>query len=375
MDYSELKRMMQPYGCVSTRVVNYLQDKTGLSLEELSAEELNKYLQTVNNPAEYFDSTGNSVEKDSDKVSYVWVSTPYTDRYSKEPLIIGFHNHTGLEMVGYFVGSRKRALNSLNAYLAEDESEKSPKSFLNKLYDSLLLKDAWNKLPKNKILETLIHICESRIQEHPEYCIKNESGTEICYNTGLLDIYGNDILILKKDIDGSVYRDLSPSKTQLKQDGFAEVKCAPIQFYQNREELIFKASIDDFDLEDVGRLKHVLDSRIERFPKECQSQGCDVLFQKIRSSMEFDLKMIVRNPYWAAAFYNVKQDSIQHMFPLYITKSFAETPDLAMIVSKGEHFYEVKTVIKLEDAYANAVCLATPPSEWLQSSVNRLDFT
>lgn len=63
------------------------------------------------------------------------------------------------------------------------------------------------------------------------------------------------------------------------------------------------------------------------------------------------------------------------MFPLYITKSFAEIPDLAMIVSKGEHFYEVKTVIKLEDAYANAVCLATPPSEWLQSSVNRLDFT
>ena len=43
-------------------------------------------------------------------------------------------------------------------------------------------------------------------------------------------------------------------------------------------------------------------------------------------------------------------------------------PSLAMIVGKGEHYYEVRTVLPLNLAYANAACLASPPSTWLREA-------
>lgn len=75
-----------------------------------------------------------------------------------------------------------------------------------------------------------------------------------------------------------------------------------------------------------------------------------------------------RNPYWAAPFYNIKQDEVQYLLPLFIG-SLSEKPSLAMIVGKGEHYYEVRTVLPLNLAYANAACLASPPSTWLRNTL------
>lgn len=198
-------------------------------------------------------------------------------------------------------------------------------------------------------------------------CAYNEAETKLAYNIGLISVYGGDIVILA-DLDEAgiiTNRAVVQSKTQLMREGFKSTEILPISFYQDRKELIFSATAEDFDLNDFGRMKHIIKQRRERFPEKFHSMPEDELFSKLRSSLEFDLKMTARNPYWASPFYNIRQDEIQYLLPLFMG-SLSEEPSLAMVIGKGEYFYEVRTVLPLKKAYVNAACLASPPSTWLR---------
>lgn len=256
-----------------------------------------------------------------------------------------------------------------------DEMEYNHGTLLSDIYEMLLIKGDWARLPNYRVLGELIRLSEAKIINDEKQHKNNKNGiynkdhTKVAYNPGLISIYGNDIILIA-DIDSSgdfTNRRIAQSKTQLRQEGFESVDISPVSFYQSRHDLIFSATAEDFDLDDFARMRHIIECRRERFPKEAREMPEDELFNKIRASLEFDLKMTARNPYWAAPFYNIKQDEVQYLLPLFIG-SLSEKPSLAMIVGKGEHYYEVRTVLPLNLAYANAACLASPPSTWLKEA-------
>lgn len=245
----------------------------------------------------------------------------------------------------------------------------------------LLIKGTWAKLPNYRIIDELLKIIEAKLSNEWKNgdncsCLRNESNNKIVYNTGLIDNYGNDILVMAKlDEYGNISsREVVKSKTQLRRMGFQATDVAPVSFYKNRQDLILQASEEEFDLENIRRIRHITEERRWRFPENVNNMSDDELFTRIRESLKFDLKMIVRNPYWSAPFYNIKQNEIQHLLPLF-TGSLSDEAQLALVIGRGEYFYEIKTVLPLEDAYANASCLASPPSTWLENCLkSNIDY-
>lgn len=360
MTAEELADILYSYGIARSNLFDFFTTAVGRTLTEEDGAEMRGYLNNVANCIEYRNAAGHKCKRDDSK--YLWLSTGLSNN-NNEPVLIGFvrwdNEHP---FYSYFTGPYYKLEKNLSDYTAED----SKPSLFQELYDSLLRKEEWKPDNDHAILREFLHICESRILATPNLCLCNEDGSKIAYNTGLIDIYGTDIYVMVDNTGSSSKRSIVHSKSEMKQEGFKQTQIDPIQFYDNREELLFVADREDFDLEDVNRLQHVLDERRDRFPEEAKKVGTDVLFTKLRSSIEFNLRMIARNPYWAAPFYNVKSNEIQHLLPLYVTGSFSDAPDLAMVIGKGAYYYEVRTVLPLDKAYANATCLAAPPSPWLK---------
>lgn len=368
MTESEFRKIIDQFGFIAVKMIDTFETKIEKNIAEIDYQELKSYFDCIS--PEYRLPSG-AITEDAEQTLYMWVSTPFDDAQAHTPVYFAFRRRDieSEEWFVYMIATYGFLENNMskfvNGTLEPKRSEED--TFLHQLYDLLLLKNNWGALPGYKVLMNFIKAAENRIMVCPEYRLDSVDGKKMTYNTGLIDTYGNDIYIMiEVDETGIVlHRTIAPSKNTMRAAGFNEVKCKAVQFYEDASELILKANINDFDLEDVGHLKHALEKRIDRFPKDCRELGGDILFQRLKASLEFDLKMVNRNPYWAAAFYNIKGNTIHHLLPLYITNSFSETPDIAVIINRGEYYYEVATVLKLEDAFANAACLATPPSSWL----------
>lgn len=376
----ELRDLFAKYGNMSDKMVECLETYSKMNAREL-VKNAKAMFENLLNPAEYLDKKGDPCSKEQAK--YVWVSSGVEDAMKGNPLYVAFvkNDENGKKIYGhdyycYYVGTRSILERNLASYLSDaEEVGKESTKLCAEIYDMLLVKGDWAKLPGYYLLREMLELTESKIRNDEEQgyadrnCTYNENRTKIAYNPGLISIYGNDIIIVADVDENGVLsnRRISQSKTQLKQEGFVTTDVQPVMFYQSRKDLIFSATADDFDLDNFGRLRHIIEQRRDRFPEDAKNLPDDELFNKIRTSLEFDLKMTARNPYWAAPFYNVKQDEIQYFLPLF-TKSLSDEPTLAMVVGKGEHYYEVRTVLPLKLAYANAVCVASPPSSWLEKT-------
>lgn len=384
MDYAqnhyELRNLLYDIGYIKEDLITRLEDQTGMSSASI-AKHLENRLKTISNAIEYKDKYGNDTTEED--AYYVWVSTGLEDIsnvYGNTIYIAFAKNTERLDMkdIQKYFCYRVATLYSLERNLEKwSNGEVSPTKqakteLYSQIYNMLLVKDGWDVLPEYKQIGELLKLMEAKIENEIEAgtkdpgCLFNNDNTRIAYNTGLINLYGKDIVIIA-DLDSAgeiASRKIMLSKTQMKQDGFSQTEIAPVKFYENRKDLIFSADIDDFDLDDIARIQHVVEHRRDRFPDCAKEMSDDELVGKIQSSLEFDLKMTARNPYWAAPFYNIKNNTIQYLLPLFL-HSFSDKPDLAMIVGKGEHFYEVRTVLALSSAYANAACLVSPPSAWL----------
>lgn len=360
-DLDCIKRLFDEYGSVGDNIIQMTSLFSGLNYVEVF-NQIKVHLSNVSNVAQYLNKDGEVCEKED--CAFIWVSTGLIDQKKNLPLFIGFRrgdrrledNHK----VRYFAyrvdtyGGLAKNLEMFDNYSKKD-------TFLDDLYEILLIKEDWD----TEVLDAFIRICECKISSKDAAYLVNETSTKICYNTGLINIYGNYIYIIAT-LDGNS-KSLVVSKTHLKQEGFLQTDVEPISFYKSREELIFKATAEDFDLDDIQRLKHIVTSRRDRFPESAKDLTDDEICNRIKASLEFDLKMTARNPLWAAPFYNVKASEIQYFLPLYLG-SLTEDADLALVVAKGEHFYEVRTVLPLHTAYTNSRCVVSPSNAWLKKN-------
>ena len=354
-----IKELFKEYGSISDGIMQMMCHFTSMSKKEVHSE-VSSHLSNVSNAVQYLNKDAEICKKE--EAAFIWISLGLTDTKKGLPLYIGFRlGDRGLEdnsKIRYFA-YRIDTYEGLKRNLEENDNYTKKDTFLEDLYGMLLIKEDWD----TEVLDAFIHICECKINNEDATYLVNDARTKICYNTGLINIYGNYIYIIAT-LDGNS-KSLVLSKTHLKQEGFVKTEVEPIGFYTDRQELIFKATADDFDLDDIQRLKHIVTSRRERFPESAKDLTDDEICNRIKASLEFDLKMTARNPLWAAPFYNIKTKEIQYFLPLYLG-SLTEDASLALVVAKGEHFYEVRTVLPLHSAYTNSRCVVSPSPVWLR---------
>ena len=230
------------------------------------------------------------------------------------------------------------------------------------IYDELLI----NNWKSKNGLDRYIKIIGSRIRQfikdnRNEYYIINKLQN-VVVNTGLLDKYNNDILVLyKMNTVSGIYRadKLIESKKDLIKEGFtveqAKMNISPITFFDDDSEMYLKnVQFDDFDISQKS-LRHILEERRDRFPEDVATLSDDVLANKIDINLQIGIKMLQRDMTYARPSYSGKLEKICWLMPLYINRSFSEEPELVMVISKEEYYYEVKTIYAYDDTIKDRI--------------------
>lgn len=141
----------------------------------------------------------------------------------------------------------------------------------------------------------------------------------------------------------------------------------PLRFYNTIDELLLSASIDDFDLSDINRLNHIINERRDRFPERYKTQNEDQIAEKLKTAIETALKISKRDYKYIVPMYNLQQDRIQYLMPLYLDNPIDDVPELVLVVGKNPKYNlcSIMTIISREDAYMNARLIARPDATWL----------
>lgn len=219
-------------------------------------------------------------------------------------------------------------------------------------------------------LDRYIKICGARLtqlieKESSDYYLYDGSEFAII-NTGLLNRFGRDILIMYKAAGTGSYKFIPwvviESKSDVIKKGFTKTQAnkelKPIQFFDNEESRVFGANIEDFDVS-TSALMHIIDARRERFPEIAQHVSDSALVSKITDAIDRGIKIQQRDSSYIKATYSGKARTIAWVFPLHIDNELTEQPELALIVKKNDDFYEIKTIIPYDDVVKDRLtCLA-----------------
>ncbi len=202
--------------------------------------------------------------------------------------------------------------------------------------------------------------------------VYSADGQHILFNTNLPDTFGNDILILaevrKKSNGEEYYENPSMSKSGIygrRQYGFRdEANPEPATFFEDVNEVIFQSSwqIDaNFD-----HLFHIIQDNRSRFPKEYQGQDPAQVAGDLEKAIELAKRMAKRNFKYIAPMYRPQKDSIQLLMPIYLSGSYKQAPDFALVLTPENGIYLPETILPIEGAYQNARLIAMPDEAWLK---------
>lgn len=219
-----------------------------------------------------------------------------------------------------------------------------------------------NNFRQTKGIERFIKIIGARIEQleesnRTEFHIKNKTNM-IVVNTGLLNCFGNDILVMyawNMRKGGYQARTLVDSKKTLINAGFTQEQIKqpikPIRFYDEHANLPdADVTIDDFDMS-MATLTHIIEDRIDRFPKEIQSMPLDHIASKIDNSLRQGIKMLQRDRTYAKAIYSTTVKNLTWLLPLHINTSFTDKPEMCFAFRKNHEtgYYELRTVFAYDD--------------------------
>ncbi len=351
----------------------------------------------------YLDNKLNLKSADDINIAYLWLDTGYVDKYNN-PLFISLINNHGCYS-GKYVGNprilsqcaknyfyynadditentkilerkyRKESANGTikhfncdNEVFADNDVDEINNSDIEvdvnylatELYDKLVYKTFCSV----EGLERYLKICGVRIWDlvrasQNEYYIQNKNKTKIVINTGLMNNISEDVfMIYDIHLGKGVYRarEIVKSKSDMINSGFSKEdtimvkQLSPISFFDEGQSRLLVANYDDFDLS-YDKLDHVLHERRERFPSNIQDMSDSEIVNKIILNLQFDLKILKRDPFFAKASYsgNENHKGVSWMLPLYLNSDCGcGKPELVMVIVKCGEFYEVKTVLQYD---------------------------
>lgn len=348
---------------------------SGVNVEDLDLFAINTYCEKFPDSTLYLDVSNNPSSEGSVKAVKKLVDTGYRNKHSL-PIFVLFRK-TGLGWEGGLVGTYDfLSENKKSNYVDPKCSSGEFRDFHADLYERLLIKDSWDV--KSYSLRSYLSaltiraiILYNRGEGIGESFILNSTKTRFLINTSLLDKFGNDIYLVFAfngvELLAPYFVD---TKAYLLKQGFTKedvrLKLAPVRFYDDYSDLTFRGEIEDFDLGNTRRLEHIIIDRKLRFPEEVQNLPQDLLHNKLIQAINLGVHLSKCDRSYIVPMYSITRNEIQFLFPLHILKSVSESPELVIIVGKNENYYNVMTILSLEDAYINSKVLSPYSRGWLQ---------
>lgn len=272
----------------------------------------------------------------------------------------------------------KYKANQIKEVAVTNNKEEIQSNIYTEIYSILLMKENWDE--KGKLLENYLEMLLVKVKrdiDSSEDRMKDYSyvfSTDRKYvivNTGLLDIFCKDIYIECTISDECLdIVKLVPSKASLIKDGFSKEDILqlpqPVRFYTDKGQLIFTGGIEDFDLEDISRFRHIVQERRNRFPQKYQDLSDDVLASKVITGIKRAVQISSRDYKYIIPMYDVQYDQLQFLVPLYLDNSVEDIPELALVIGESDGFYRLYTILDLNAAYMDARLISRPNSTWLR---------
>jgi hypothetical protein len=217
--------------------------------------------------------------------------------------------------------------------------------------------------------------------------LKTESGKILIsddnkymvFNSNLLDKYFHEIFIISEvvvDEDETTYRNpfRLKSLTDLIKLGFKvggnQIKSLEQlpkkpSFFVDINEVIFQTNwIIDRSFE---KFEHIIEERKDRFPSDYQTKKNDELARALDNAINYAVAIAERNYKFIVPQYRPQDNKIQLLMPIYLSGSFTEKPDFALILDPdaSNQIYLPQTILPLDAAYQNARLIAKPDEYWL----------
>lgn len=351
---------------------------------EYSSKEIMEMI-NKSSDVEYISRSGQAC---NDKVAgYKLIKLPEFEAKSGYPIYISLHKlNSGYQ--GFFTGTRFNLIRNITSRVDKfEEATNDMNDLMYELYGRLLDKEYWKDEEGNvgrltSYLFAILNKCVTRRNFEDNVLVQNDTKSKICFNTKLLDKYGNFIYMACNDVDEeddtAFLHDASilVSCFDFSSNGFDyRNKPQPVSFFSHLEDVIFKGNISDFDLADNRRLDHLTDdSRVKRLPLKCQNMSAADLSDCVVDSVERALKMLVTDYRYIVPMYNVKEDNIQFMLPFCLDRRYAEISEVALIIGVDSRtgLYVVRTLLPIDSAYINSRTISASTSSWLERGMAAL---
>ena len=199
----------------------------------------------------------------------------------------------------------------------------------------------------------------------------------LIFNTGLLDKFFHEVYIITNVItedDETSYRNpyIMASLTDLTRIGFTyngkkivklEDLPQPAVFFTNINDVIFQPDID-ID-RNYDKFTHIIEERRDRFPKEEQERNTTELARKLDNAIDDAIAIAKRNYKLVVPMYRPQENKLQLLMPIYLSGSFTNKPDFALVLDLEDGIYTPETILPLDAAYQNARLIAKPDELWL----------
>ena len=245
------------------------------------------------------------------------------------------------------------------------ETQSKTEAFAMALHEKLLIPNSWTV----EYLENYIYLLVSRLNNMlskgisvEPYVSYNSDSSLALINSGLLDSFGKYIMLLLKAHrrENNVpvefkHNEISIAggKASLVGCGFSKevLNSIPerVSFYSDASELLFKGSIDDFDLDNSERLTHCILDRRDRFPEEYQGLTEESVYSDMVRAIELAIELNKYDRNYIKPIYGVKRDMIQFVIPYHIRCNFQKKPELGLLVSYIDGFWQVMTVLDYDN--------------------------
>lgn len=195
-----------------------------------------------------------------------------------------------------------------------------------------------------------------------------DDGTAMCFNTGLLTEYGEDIFAYfiqntnqyaKEGQNWFLFGFKQRSDSEMRQfknyPDIADYFTTPADFIYDKA---LQISID-YD--------HIIDDNYERFVGIGLTDKY-IIRGLLGNAVKQIVEKVKRNYKLAIPQYYTdkvtNESKIQLLLPLFLRSK--DVADLALVVDKGEHGYVGKTILTLEWAYVNSRRIVRPDVDWLR---------
>jgi hypothetical protein len=229
------------------------------------------------------------------------------------------------------------------------------------------------------ILKSYIENIFEKLKREPGKIFVDDDNKYMVFNSNLLDKYFHEIFIVSEVIidDGeTTYRNpfrlkslsdliklgFKVNGTQIK--NLEQLPQKPT-FFNDINEVIFQTSwIIDRSFE---KFEHIIEERKDRIPADYQNKKNDELARALDNAINYAVAIAQRNYKFIVPQYRPQDNKIQLLMPIYLSGSFNEKPDFALILDpdKTNQIYLPQTILPLDAAYQNARLIAKPDEYWL----------